>query len=114
MNWLKEIAQARDLNAVLEVVNEFIGAMPLYARQSLAMPAAVADAKQVFALHRRLADAASETGGDDGLQEIAVFFVRAAARLMELNGNGNGNGRHESTNQGAFAVREGNGERGKR
>lgn len=112
MNWLKEIAQARDSNAVLEIVNEFIVAMPVYARQSLAMPTAVADAKQVFALHRRLADAASETGGDESLQEIAVFFVRAAARLVEFNGNGNGGG-HESTNQGAFAVRGGNGERGK-
>jgi hypothetical protein len=110
MNWLRELAQCRDARAVLEVVNEFLGAIPTYARQSLSMPTAIADSSQVFALHRRLADAAAEGGGDETLQETAVFFVRAAARLMEMNANGNGNGRHEPTNQGEFMARSVTGE----
>lgn len=114
MNWQKELVQARTAGEVLEIVNDFLQAMPQVAREALAMPRAVLSAREVYSLHRRLADAASDAPGDDGLQETAVFFVHAAARLAQLNGGGNGDGRHEATsNQGDFRVRgNGNGDHG--
>ena len=108
MNWMREVGQARDVGSVLEVVNEYLGAMADFTRSALAMPEQVTEPKEVFGLHRRLADAASLTPGDEQLQEVAVFIVRAAARLAELNGNGNG--RHERiSNEGDFRRNGGNG-----
>jgi len=84
MYWFKEVSRAPSRDAVCELMNEYLASISQRVRAVLRLPEHVEDADDVAVLHRELADAASATQDED-LHEVAVVFMRAAARLVEID-----------------------------
>ena len=83
MNWHKEIMLARSAGAVCELANEYLRSVPRPVHAALGLPGSIANSREIVELHRRLADAATSIDDED-LHEAAVVFMRAAARILEL------------------------------
>lgn len=92
MNWLKEIAEADSIEALLGVVNdyllqqadEFWSWIPKDSRPKL-----TASEDEVHYWHRKLIeDLAQVANPNIRMQDLCVFFVRAAARALELRAPG--------------------------
>ena len=108
MNWVKELAAAGSQVDVLRIVNEYLSGMDPSLRTPYGVPSRVRSGDEVFPLHRRLVERSQAAPDDEDLQELAVFFLRAAARLGEVDGDGGDGGSGASGNDGHFSVR-GNG-----
>lgn len=89
MNWHKEIMLARSTGAVCELMNEYLRSVTRPVHRALGLPGSVANSQEVVELHRRLADAATSIDDED-LREVAVVFIRAAARILELEDRDDG------------------------
>ena len=88
MNWLKAVGDASTVQALLAVVNDYILAHPdehwsWIPRES--RPTLVADVAELHHWHRKLCDdLAAATSPNIRMQDLCVFFLRAAARALEL------------------------------
>lgn len=99
MNWQQQLDQAANVEAVLQVLNDYIAALPRGRDIPAAYrPLVVRRAEDVYRWHRLLTIAVgATTSPSPAFEELSVTFMRAAARLYELvpasrpaNGNGNG------------------------
>lgn len=108
MNWVKELAAAGSRKDTLRIVNEYLAGLDEGLRTPYGVPARVQGAEEVFPLHRRLVERSQASPDDEELQELAVFFLRAAARLTEVDGDDGDGSSGTSGNDGHFSVR-GNG-----
>lgn len=88
MNWLKEIGAATTVEALLAIVNDFVLQHPedfwsWIPRGS--RPTLLASVAELHHWHRKLSD---DLAGIDSpnvrMQDLGVFFLRAAARAVEL------------------------------
>ena len=90
MNWHKALIDSSTPDALLRVVNEYLLAYPeeywsWIPRES--RPNLVASADEVHAHHRRLSELLASTSSPNiRLQDLAVFFLQASARAIELAG----------------------------
>ena len=64
-------------------MNEYLSGMDPGLRTPYGVPSRVRSGEDVFPLHRRLVERSQAAPDDEDLQELAVFFLRAAARLGE-------------------------------
>lgn len=103
MNWIKLLGEATTIQALLVLVNEYILQFPDDAWSWIprtARPGLMTREEDIHYWHRRLVEASSAaTAPNIRLQDLSVFFVRAAARALELRG---GNGHPDSSNDGRF------------
>jgi len=89
MNWHKAVIDATTTDALLRVVNEYLLSYPeeyssWIPRES--RPNLVASVDEVHAHHRRLSELLSATSSPNiRLQDLAVFFLHASARAIELS-----------------------------
>lgn len=88
MNWLKAVHDADSEESLLAIVNEFLLAYPEAHWSWIpreARPRLVASVRELADWHRRLSEhlAAAESP-NIRLQDVAVFFLQASARALEL------------------------------
>ena len=92
MNWHKAIMDAGTPDALLRVVNEYLLAYPDEYWSWIprdARPRLVATVEELQAQHRRLSDLLGVTPSPNiRLQDLAVFFLQASARAIELADEG--------------------------
>ena len=88
MNWHKAVIDASTPDALLRVVNEYLLAYPEEYWSWIpreARPKLVATVEEVQAQHRRLSELIGTTTSPNiRLQDLAVFFLQASARALEL------------------------------
>lgn len=88
MNWLKTVADAQTIEALLTTVNEYLLQQPDESWSWVpreCRPQLVASEEDVHFWHRKLAAAfADATSPNIRMQDLCVFFVRASARALEL------------------------------
>lgn len=91
MNWLKRITEAATVEDVLHLANEYILEQPqeyLSWIPQAAQPNLVATEHELHDWNHRISQ---ELGGATNpnlrLQDLAVFFLRASARIHQLNLN---------------------------
>ena len=88
MNWLKEVSDASTLDALLSVVNDYLLGHPeehwsWIPRAS--RPPLIATLNELQHWHHKLSDDLGATSAPNiRMQDLCVFFVRAAARAVEL------------------------------
>ena len=88
MNWLRALHEAGSVPALLAIVNEYLLAYPEAHWSWIpreARPRLVATEGDIHDWHRRLSEHMS--AADDPnirLQDLAVFFLQASARAIEL------------------------------
>jgi hypothetical protein len=88
MNWLKEVADTSTLDGLLAVVNDYILGHPeehwsWIPRAS--RPPLIASLEELQHWHRKICDdLAAARAPNIRMQDLCVFFVRAAARAIEL------------------------------
>ena len=88
MNWLKEVADASTLDALLAVVNDYLLGHPeehwsWIPRAS--RPPLIATLGELQHWHHKLSDDLGATSAPNiRMQDLCVFFVRATARAHEL------------------------------
>jgi hypothetical protein len=102
VNWIKLLSEVSTLRALLALVNEFLREFP---REHWALvpedarPGEIAREDDIHYWHRRLVEAMGESSAPNlRLLDLTVFFVRAAARALELRRNGGGS--HPSSSEG--------------
>lgn len=88
MNWLRAVHDADSVDSLLAIVNEYLLAYPEAHWSWIpreARPRLVASADELQEWHRRLSE---HLGAVDSpnirLQDLAVFFLQASARALEL------------------------------
>ena len=90
MNWLKAVGDASTIDALLAIVNDFLLQQPddqwsWIPRGS--RPSLIANAAELHHWHRKLAEDFSAIAAPNiRMQDLCVFFLRASARAMELEG----------------------------
>ena len=89
MNWLRAVNDANSLDALLALVNEYVLSYPEAYWSWIprdARPRLVATVHELHDWHQRLA---SQLGAAESpnirLQDLAVFFLQASARAIELD-----------------------------
>jgi hypothetical protein len=91
MNWLKRITEAATVEDVLQVANEYILEQPqeyLSWIPQKAQPNLVATEHELHDWNHRISqELGSVTNPNLRLQDLAVFFLRASARIHQLNLN---------------------------
>ena len=98
MNWHKDLAIASTEALVIDLVNEFLQALPEDDRHipPNLRPPGVTSAAEVERWHCILTEAVAALPHPNLLlQDLCVVFVRAAARIAELSGPEAANG-HDS------------------
>jgi len=109
MNWLKSLSEVSTLQALLALVNEYLLSHPeeywsWIPRDS--RPRLVATIGELHAWHHKLAsEVGAATNPNIYMQDVCVFFVRAAARAVELEQSSQ---RGKLANDGSFEA-SGNG-----
>jgi hypothetical protein len=92
MNWLRAIHDATDAQALLALVNEYLLAYPEACWSWIpheARPRLVATVPELLEWHRRLSDQLAATPSPNiRLQDLAVFFLQASARAIDLEAAG--------------------------
>jgi hypothetical protein len=92
MNWHKAVIDATTPDAVLAVVNEYLLAYPEAQWSWIpreARPRLVATVEELHEHHRRLSGLLAATDSPNiRLQDLAVFFLQAAARAIEVGEDG--------------------------
>jgi len=86
MNWHKELANALNLDAVIQLLNDYIAALPMGREIPPAYkPLVVRRAEDVHRWHRLLtAGLAATDSPSTAFHDLCVVFMRASARLYEL------------------------------
>ena len=88
MNWLRAVHDATSEQALLAIVNEYLLAYPEAYWSWIpreARPRLVATTAELDDWHRRLSQHLSAAEAPNiRLQDLAVFFLQASARAMEL------------------------------
>jgi len=88
MNWLRAVHDANSEQALLAAVNEYVLAYPEAYWSWIpreARPRLVATVGELHEWHRRLSEhLGSAEAPNIRLQDLAVFFLQASARGMEL------------------------------
>lgn len=91
MNWLKGIREAASIEDVLQLANEYILEQPqeyLSWIPKAAQPNLVATEHELHDWNHRIAqELGSATNPNLRLQDLAVFFLQASARVHQLNLN---------------------------
>jgi hypothetical protein len=92
MNWHKAVIDAATHDALLRVVNEYLLSYPEEYWSWIpreARPKLVATTAELQQHHRRLSELlAVTTSPNIRLQDLAVFFLQASARAIELADDG--------------------------
>ena len=90
MNWLKAVGDASTIDALLAIVNDFLLQQPEDQWSWIprgSRPPLIADAAELRHWHHKLADDfAAIAAPNIRMQDLCVFFLRAAARAVELEG----------------------------
>jgi hypothetical protein len=90
MNWLKAVGDASTTDALLAIVNDFLLQQPEDQWSCIprgSRPSLIADAAELYHWHRKLADDfAAIAVPNIRMQDLRVFFLRASARAIELEG----------------------------
>jgi hypothetical protein len=90
MNWLRTVREANNVETLLAVVNEYLLAYPEAYWSWIpreARPRLVAAASELHEWNRRLSEELSASAAPNiRLQDLAVFFLQASARAIELDG----------------------------
>ena len=91
MNWMRAVHEANSLESLLALVNEYLLAFPEAHWSWIpreARPRLVATAAELHDWNRRLSEqlSASQAAPNIRLQDLAVFFLQASARAIELDG----------------------------
>jgi len=88
MNWLKAVGDASTPDALLAIVNDFLLQQPEDQWSWIprgSRPSLIANAAELCHWHRKLADDfAAIAAPNIRMQDLCVFFLRAAARAVEL------------------------------
>ena len=88
MNWLKAVGDASTIDALLAIVNDFLLQQPEEQWSWIprgSRPSLIASAGELHHWHRKLAeDFAAISAPNIRMQDLCVFFLRAAARAVEL------------------------------
>jgi hypothetical protein len=86
MNWLKELGSAANAEAVLQLLNDYIGSLPRGRDIPPAYrPLVVRRAEDVHRWHRLLTVGVGTTDAPSpAFNDLCVVFMRASARLYEL------------------------------
>lgn len=88
MNWLKALADAASIEALLGAVNEYVlqqsdefwSWIPRGCR-----PGLMASEEDIHFWHRKLAEAIAQVEAPNiRMQDLCVYFVRASARALEI------------------------------
>jgi hypothetical protein len=91
MNWLKAVHDADSEHALLAIVNEYLLAYPEAYWSWIpreARPRLVASAADLHDWQRRLFEHLGTVASPNiRLQDLAVFFIQASARAIELEGS---------------------------
>jgi hypothetical protein len=91
MNWMRAVREANSVETLLAVVNEYLLAYPEAYWSWIpreARPRLVAAASELHDWNRTLSEHLSaSTAPNIRLQDLAVFFLQASARAIELDGN---------------------------
>ena len=89
MNWHKGIAEATAVEQVLQLANEYILEQPqeyLSWIPKAAQPNLIATEQELFDWNHKIAlELGSATNPNLRLQDLAVFFLQASARINQLN-----------------------------
>ena len=100
MNWIKLLSEATNLEALLVLVNEYVLQFPDDYWSWIpkgARPGLMTREKDIHYWHRKLVEAmAAAESPNIRLSDLSVFFVRAAARAIELR---DGDGHHSSNDR---------------
>ena len=90
MNWLRAVHESNSEQSLLAIVNEYLLAYPEAYWSWIpreARPRLVASSGELHEWHQRLSsELASAEAPNIRLQDLAVFFLQASARAMELQG----------------------------
>jgi hypothetical protein len=90
MNWLRTVREAGRVETLLAVVNEYLLAYPEAYWSWIpreARPRLVAAASELHEWNRRLSEQLSASEAPNiRLQDLAVFFLQASGRAIELEG----------------------------
>lgn len=88
MNWLRALEEARTVEAVLDVANDYLAQQaPAFwsAIPERAQPETIADEEDLHRWHQRLVDELTATrSAHVHLQDLCVFFVRASVRAHQI------------------------------
>jgi hypothetical protein len=92
LNWIKLLQDVKSIEALLLLVNDFVLQFPSEHWSWIpkaARPGLMTRESDIHFWHQRLVEAmAGVEAPNIRLQDLGVFFVRAAARAHELRGNG--------------------------
>ena len=99
MNWHKDLAMASSVASVIDLVNEYLEALPASDQliPAALRPPPIADAADIEECHHTLSDAVPRISRPAlVLQDLCVVFVRASARIAELSPVRSANGDHDA------------------
>lgn len=89
MNWIKEVDAARSVEAVLDVVNNYLAERPdefWFGIPERMQPATVGSEDQLHRWHHDLVQELTRAKSPNiHLQDVCVFSLRASVRIHQIN-----------------------------